>query len=938
MKHLLNLSFAFLLCLNASFQLKAQSPISTIPLFPAQSDTVTIIYDAALGNRALQGFSGKVYAHTGVTTDQSGVWRFVQGNWGTAHNKMLMDSLGNNKYRIRIHIPSFYNLPANTTVTSLAFVFRNESGSIVGRSEDGSDIYTPVFQPGSLNILLTSPSENQLSIISIQDSIKIKAIGSAAGIFQLYRNDTLQSTIADSVFNLTTLPPAPGNYSYQLVFSNGSQADTVRFSYLVRSPALTSAVPAGYEDGVHYLTDSSVLLVLYAPLKKYVYLLGDFNNWNVSNQYQLNRTPDSLRYWIQINQLEPGKEYAYQYLVDGELYIADYYTEKILDPWNDGSISISTYPNLKPYPFGKANGIVSVLQTKKPAYNWQNGPIKRPRAEELVIYELLVRDFTARRNYKTLIDTLNYLQRMGVNALKIMPVMEFENNESWGYNVSFYFAPDKFYGTEYDLKALIDTCHGRGMAVILDIVLNHSFGQSPMVQLYFDRALGQPLPTNPWFNTVARHPFNVGYDFNHESEATKYFMNRVIKHWVENYRIDGYRFDLSKGFTQKNSGDNVGLWGQYDANRIALWKRAYDSLQSWSPGFYTILEHFADNSEERELANYGLMFWGNINVPFNQITMGYQNNSTINQAYHGDRGWNKPHLIAYMESHDEERLMVRNYNFGNSQGSYSTRSKKTALERMKMAATLFFTIPGPKMIWQFGELGYDISIDQNGRTGNKPILWNYQLDAERQSLYQHYSSLINLRSKYELFKTAVPQMNTGGLFKTIGLNLNDSFAIALANMDLRERTANVNFPKAGTWYNYVTNESIKVNASGNRSITLPAGGHQLWLSWPEKNPLVGEPKSIFADTEIAIFPNPVSNDFELRFNHDGGKFEIQILDIKGGKIATIETGQADKGLISRKYQLDALKIEKSADRMGFVQIISGGKNKTAKVIFQEQMK
>jgi 1,4-alpha-glucan branching enzyme len=930
--------FGFLSICSLTCVASAQNPVSTIPLFPKQNDTLTVIYNASLGNAALLGQTGPIFAHTGVTTDQSGTWRFVQGNWGTVDNKVRMDSIGNNLYRIRIYIPSFYNLPANTTVTNLAFVFRNSSGSVVGRNSDGTDIYTPVFQPGTLNVLLQSPLANQLTIGTMQDSIRIVAVGSAQGTFNLYRNDTLLSSRNDSLYQLTTVPPFPGSFNYRLTFSSGALADTVDFSYLVRSPLTIAPVPTGFEDGIHYLNDSSALLVLYAPLKKYVYLTGDFNDWKIENPYQLNRSPDSLRYWIQLNGLEPGKEYAYQYMVDGELYVADYYTEKTLDPWNDASISSGTYPNLKPYPTGKAKGIVSVLQTKKPAYVWQNGPIKRPRPEELVIYELLVRDFTGRRNYKTLIDTLSYLQRMGVNALKIMPVMEFENNESWGYNVSFYFAPDKFYGTEDDLKALIDTCHGRGIAVILDIVLNHSFGQSPMVQLYFDRALGQPLPSSPWFNVVAKHPFNVGYDINHESEATRYFMNRVIKHWVLNYKIDGYRFDLSKGFTQKNSGDNVGLWGQYDSTRVRLWKRAFDSLQQWSPGFYTILEHFADNQEEKELADYGLMFWGNINFSFNQITMGYQSNSSINQAYHGNRSWTKPHLISFMESHDEERLMVRNYNFGNAQGSYSTRLKKTALERMKLASTLFFSIPGPKMIWQFGELGYDVPIDQNGRTGNKPILWNYQNDPERASLYNYYSSLIRLKSAYEVFKTGNTQMNTGGLIKTVSLSLNDTFAIAIGNMDVKQGTATVNFPRAGKWYNYVNNDSIQLGSSGSRSISLPAGGYQLWLSWREKNTFIPEPQGIVLETDIAVFPNPAFERLELRFSHTGGPYEVYLLNASGARVATLENGSADQGVVTKSYALKGILSDTATDRMGFVQVLSGGKSRSVKIILQEASK
>src|SRR5690606_14971977 len=212
------------------------------------------------------------------------------------------------------------------------------------------------------------------------------------------------------------------------------------------------------------------------------------------------------------------------------------------------------------------------------------------------------------KNYATLADTLDYLANLGINALQLMPVNEFEGNSSWGYNPSFYFAPDKYYGAKNDLKQLIDECHGRGIAVILDVVLNHSFGQSPMVQLYFEN--GRPSAGNPWFNAEPMHPFNVGYDFNHESEYTKAFVKDVLRFWMEEYRVDGFRFDLSKGYTQKNSGtsDNaVGAWSAYDASRIALWKDYNTFIRSIDQDCYVILEHFAEDSEEQVLAAEGMM-------------------------------------------------------------------------------------------------------------------------------------------------------------------------------------------------------------------------------------------------------------------------------------------------------------------------------------------
>ena len=142
--------------------------------------------------------------------------------------------------------------------------------------------------------------------------------------------------------------------------------------------------------------------------------------------------------------------------VNDELLIADPYADKLLDPWNDQYISDETYPDLIGYPKDTTSGIVSVLQTADEEYMWQVTDFQPPAKTDLIIYELLIRDFTSDHSYRTLTDTISYLKNLGVNAIELMPVNEFEGNESWGYNPSFYFAPDKYYGPKNDLKIFID--------------------------------------------------------------------------------------------------------------------------------------------------------------------------------------------------------------------------------------------------------------------------------------------------------------------------------------------------------------------------------------------------------------------------------------------------------------------------------------------------
>nr|WP_276900826.1 alpha-amylase family glycosyl hydrolase [Pedobacter kyonggii] len=585
----------------------------------------------------------------------------------------------------------------------------------------------------------------------------------------------------------------------------------------------TAALPAGAKDGVVFINNgTSAIVTLYAPGKKSVSLIGEFNDWSTTTLAMKN-TLDGNYWWFQVDNLNPNTEYAYQFYVDGNLKVADPYCEKILDPDNDKYITAATYPNLKAYPTGKTTGIVSVMQANQPTYTWKNTSFSRPAKDNLVIYELLVRDFTTDHNYASTLAKLDYLIGLGINAIELMPVNEFEGNLSWGYNPSFYFAPDKYYGTKTALQNFIDECHGKGIAVILDMVLNHSFGQSPMVQLYFDGS--KPISASPWFNVDAKHPFNVGYDFNHESQATKKFSRDVMKFWMQQYKIDGFRFDLSKGFTQKSS-TNDDQFRLYDAGRIAIWKDYNGFIKSLDPNFYVILEHFSEESEEKVLADEGMMLWNNMNYNMNEATMGWLDNSNFQWGFYANHGFTKSeNLVGYGESHDEERLNFKNISYGNGSGNYMIKENlATSLKREELAAAFLFSIPGPKMIWQFGELGYDISIDFNGRTGEKPIKWDYYTDPSRKALYDAYAKFIRLKKNNTIFNSANSTYNLAGGIKYIKLTEGVNTVVVVGNFDVVNQTANIDFGSPGIWVDAVGG-SINLSSNSYNSTLAPGEYH-----------------------------------------------------------------------------------------------------------------
>ena len=649
--------------------------------------------------------------------------------------------------------------------------------------------------------------------------------------------------------------------------------------------------------------------------KNRVSVIGEFpgSNWTEQTLYAMNKTPDGNYWWLQVNGLTPGTEYTFQYLVDGSLKVGEPYAEKILDPSNDGAIASATYPSLKPYPTGLTTGIVSVLQTNAPGYNWAVNNFSRPDKRNLVVYELLLRDFIAAHDWKTLRDTLSYLKTMGVNAIEIMPFNEFEGNESWGYNPDYFLAPDKYYGTKNSLKEFVDSCHSKGIAVIMDIALNHTTGLNPLAALYWNSATNQPAANNPWLNVAATHPFNVFNDFNHESLRTRYFTSRVVEHWLQEYKLDGFRFDLSKGFTQTNSGNDVNFWSQSDASRIAIWKRYYDTLQLKSPGCYAILEHFAANTEEIELSNYGMLLWGNNTFNFQEASMGFLGSSNFEGFLHTARGWNNPYLVGYMESHDEERLMYKNIQFGNSSGSYNVKNLNTALRRIELCAGFFLTAPGPKMIWEFGELGYDFSINRctdgsvnnNCRLDNKPIRWDYKNSIQRKRLYDIYTSLNKLRfhpwyKDVFIANNINLTRNLSAAFKTMTVRsaTDSSMLCVVGNFDVIAQTGSFTFPSTGTWYDYLKGGTITATGSA-QNITLQPGEFHVYLNRNLTNPVTtADTSSIaFGNQLLArVYPNPLQASSVLSIDMpQRGNVQVDLINSQGQKLSVFFSGNLNQG-------------------------------------------
>ena len=870
--HSLPANLLFFFCLALTPDLFAQV-VWTEPTFPSVDDEVVLYFNSSLGNGELAGVI-PVYIHTGVITSNSSGpsdWQNVQTTWGTSDSNALMDPEGNGVHSFDFNglsIADYYGIDEGEEIESLAMVFRNATGSLVGRAADNSDIFYAVSN-GSFTASLMTPALGY-AVLEINETFEIIGQASENSELSIKVNGEVVASNSGSTISHTFSAQSGGQYAVELQADNGTLIASDSASLAVLPDTPTTAWPTGNGlDGIEYLSESSVKLQLHAPGKSFVFAVGDFSNWELNYDYLMTQSPDGNKHWIEINGLAPGEEYRFHYhVMPDDMRIADPYSEKILDPWNDGWISESTYPDLLEFPnMQTENTPVSVLQTGMPSFNWSDENFNRPERESLVIYELLVRDFTEERNFQSILDTLDYLDRLGINAIEFMPVNEFNGNDSWGYNPTFFFALDKAYGTNDAFKTLINECHNRGIAVLLDIVLNHADFPHPFLKLYWDADNFQPAEDNPWFNTVAPNPEAWFFDWNHDSPATKQHMKRILRHWVEEFHVDGYRLDFSKGMTQTPGNGNA-----YDQNRINLLNEYANEVWEDNPDLYMILEHWTELSEQQALVEDGFMVWANATYDYNEAAMGYPSN--LSWASYQNQGMNQPGSVSYPESHDEERLMYKCLEFGNSSGSYQVNDLNTALERMEAIQCFHILLPGPKLIWQFEELGYDysintcsdgVSISENCRTEAKPVRWDYRDNTNRYRIHEVISGLNALKLGHpETFNTTNYNWDVSGYGKRLHLN-GPMNAVVVANFKVDGIQMIPGFQHTGQWWDYFSGESIEVTDI-NAFMAFEPGEYHVYVDQELNFPnTTGAAETLQAIDESIAYPNPTANRMTWKF-------------------------------------------------------------------------
>jgi glycosidase len=861
----------------------------------------------------LATYNGVIYAHIGLTVN--GVpWQNVIGSWGNNTTQPALTQVNSTTFTLTISpdLYTYFGATAGSTITQICVVFRSSTGT-----QQTVDYFINV---GAFQVTLNTPAVNSVTLLSPGGNLNIGATntGGAASYVLKANGATINSTASTSnyTYNHTNIT---SNQNYALEVTQGTSVITKNFSVIVNPGTVTEGMPTGLEDGINYdpADTGKATLVLDAPGKDYVYVAGSFNNWQPDGNYAMKKDPTTGKFWLEITGLTPQQVYSYQYWVVDTTPIAnspalvktaDPFSTLVLSPFDDSGIPATSYPDIPAYPEGQQRE-VTVLQTGQTPYNWQVTNFNKPKKEDLVVYEVLIRDFDGNRNFQDLINRIDYFKNLKINAIELMPVMEYEGNESWGYNTAFHMALDKYYGPGSKLKEFIDLCHQNGIAVILDVALNHAFGRNPMVRMWMKDPDGDgwdngPAADSPYFNQVATHSYGVGSDFNHSQALTKAYVKRVIKQWVQEFHIDGLRWDLTKGFTQNCTGSES-CTNSYQQDRVNVLREYADYSWSIDPTHYVIFEHLGADNEEQQWANYriaetpskGVMMWGEMTYPYTQLIEGYATGADLSDMGNVAHGFTAKRLIGYPESHDKDRLMYSAMTYGAAGTGSPSNNLNNALARMSAIGATSLLIPGPKMIWHFAELGMQQSIytctngtintESDATSGDCKLATKPQPQwaqdwinvPQRQQVYNDWTKFIQLKINEPVFEGNYAISPDGDNLKQRIYVYDDALpssqlknVVIIANFSTNTQSINPSFPYTGTWYNLLDNTSTNIT---NATATISLGPGEFRVFGNQQPSLgVGQLNPL---GNVALYPNPASGYFTVNTNTS----KVEVFSITG---------------------------------------------------------
>ncbi len=728
--------------------------------------------------------------------------------------------------------------------------------------------------------------------------------GISVGIFTNGTVNSLQYAIGEDTLNATELfneetgifyasldPPLTLFESYWIEATIDGESFTV-----YDQPAIEieeAPLPTGVKMGPNWINNEMILAV-FAPAQPVMQVIvaSPGETGEISDAIVMKYDPEQTDIWWTELELSFG-QYEYEYLLINGSRLPDPFSRRL----SNGKTRIEI-----------GGGGISTADD----YIWQSDGYVRPSLDTLIIYELHVDDFAAQGSgqgtFDDVIARLDHLKESGINAIELMPITEFPGERSWGYNPEIMSSVEGAYGTPEEFKQLVDDAHSRGLAVILDLVWNHATSSTPIWQIQPNNDL------NPYFkNPNDLNPNETAgtwgmLDFDHFNEKTIEYINEVHRIWLEEYRVDGFRFDATRYVGWDLNQPQFGL---------LAWTDAIDEID---PDAYQIAEHlpsdpwlvdntmltsswhdsFHDRLIDHIFSSIGTM------TAMQQI-IGLYEYSNWGTPYS-----NLTQAVKYMVSHDEQSLIQEMVEFDGE-------SLNSARDIDKFYATLLFTAQGIPMIWQGQEFGFQSGwLDNNGngnwdeeKLGYRPVDWSLLDSEDGQSHLDHYSRLARFRKTnpafskgtfYDLWRYEGERVIVYG-YKDESEGNSDDQVVVIANFSSLDQTVNdVPFLSGGNWYNITDPGNDLYTADGNYGeYSIPSNSAVVYSKTQYE--LGVETPSFFPEKfqTLSAYPNPFNPSITIQLElqnitQTNMNTEVNIYDINGKFIQSLLDNSIESGL------------------------------------------
>ncbi|MBD1823485.1 alpha amylase C-terminal domain-containing protein [Cyanobacteria bacterium FACHB-DQ100] len=541
---------------------------------------------------------------------------------------------------------------------------------------------------------------------------------------------------------------------------------------------------------------------VFAPRNEAVHLVGSFTQEDIPMQ----KGEDGF-FRVKVN-LEDG-QYQYKLRVKSN-------SPALQGQWVETNDPYMTEMDRK-----TENGVVRVKDGQRisDTYIWQHDRQPLPENRDVILYEMHIADFCGKgtdisdpTKFKQVLDKLDHLSELGINAIALMPVTEYDGDYRWGYMPLHFFALESSYGKPEDFKRLIDECHGRGIRVLIDCIFNHTNEESPLLKIdrdywyYHDRHYPED-DANYWGPELSYE----NYDSDRNIRPTWNFVRDVVQFWIREYHIDGIRYDAVRQIA------NYEFFG---------W--LFQQIEIKDKPFYQIAEHIPDTSEVCSPKGVFDACWHESFRYFLKDALIGQSvdleelKKAIDARQQGYAGATS--VINYLATHDREHMIVELGDVG--------IFDQPAFDRVKFGVILQLTAPGIPMIWMGDEFG---QATHKTQTTLEPNQLDWSLLDHNRDLFEFYKRTIALRHEKSSLRTDNIEFFFEHLddkvLAYVRWNDDGERVIVVANFSDQnyENYAIDNLPTDCYWQDWNNGSEIEVN-EGRSAIDLPSLSAKVLLS------------------------------------------------------------------------------------------------------------